>query len=188
MAASLPEKLYRSMAAQAKRRPRVFFSSLALIIMLLAFPTLLGQGIGLDRSAEFYFIPPPQEYIAGEDFDFEVRLKTGGAEVNAMGLHLKFNPIYLQILNVTTDKSFCVFYTENSYSNTAGLIRISCGAPSPGFRGDSIAVRVKARTVIPGRAEIRVDDEVSQILANDGKGSNIMKSVPLPLIITTKQL
>ncbi len=188
MARSVGSTFWKKVAALAKRRPRVFFSSLALVIVLMAFPTLLGQGVGLDRSAEYYFIPPPQEYVAGEDFDFEVRIKTGGAEVNAMGLHIKYNPIYLQVLNVTTDKSFCVFYTENSFNNTAGLIRISCGAPSPGFRGDSVAVRIKARATIPGRAEIRVDDQASQILANDGKGSNIMKSVPLPLIITTKQL
>lgn len=161
---------------QPKRRKLAFW--LFIIIILIAIPA------GVDRinhepgTADFYYLQV-QDYIAvGRAFKVELHVRTGGEAINAVGAHLKFNPFYLEVASMTTDKSFCTFYTENTFDNQTGEISLSCGTPNPGFQGDSMVVSLMMRAKFPGNATITPDPEYTQILANDGKGSNIMKELP----------
>jgi hypothetical protein len=150
------------------------------IILVLVF----GIPASVDRynhqleTADYYYLQV-QEYIAvGQTFKVELHARTGGDAINAVGAHLQYNPFYLEVVSMTTDRSFCTFYTENSFDNQLGMVTIGCGTPNPGFQGDSLVVSLMMRAKFPGHTTIVPDPEYTQILANDGKGSNIMKELP----------
>ena len=151
----------------------------ALLVLLIIFlgPAAVNQGIGSrNRSAEFYFSGLGQTVAVGQSFPIELRVRTAGTAINAMGFHLHLNPAYLEITNMTTDKSFCTLYAENSFNALTGEVKLSCGAPQPGFQGDSLAVRITVRAKYAGSTPITLTD--TNLLANDGKGSNIEKQTP----------
>lgn len=163
----------------------IAFTALALILIVPA--TIREVQRTHLKPAELYFVEPFTQYVAGQSFPVELRVRTNGTAINAIGFTLVFNPAYLEVENMTTDKSFCTLYTENSFSNDKGTVRLSCGTPRPGFQGDSLAVRLTMRARIAGSSAVLLDPSKTMILANDGKGSNIVESVP-KLMLSVQQL
>jgi hypothetical protein len=104
-----------------------------------------------------------------------------------MGFNLVYNPLYLEVIAMTTEKSFCTFYLDNSFNNQKGMVKVSCGMPNPGFLGDALAVRLTVRGRTPGTPAIMADPASVKLLANDGKGSNIVTSTP-QILLNIKQL
>lgn len=159
------------------QRGRMF--GLAAVIVILLVPATLREFTGATlKPAEFYFVQPMSQYVAGQSFPLELRVRTHGTPINAIGFTLIFNPAYLEVESMTTDRSFCTLYTENNFSNDRGMVKLSCGTPRPGFQGDSLAVRLQLRARTAGSTAVLVDPASALILANDGKGSSIVKNVP----------
>jgi hypothetical protein len=73
-----------------------------------------------------------------------------------------------------TEKSFCKFYPENNYDNSKGTISVSCGSPYPGFSGKNDVLEIEFTTKAIRTTEIKLLDS-SMVLANDGKGTNLLK-------------
>ena len=169
-------------------RTRTLLKLVIIILLLLSLPTLLRhRSQDTSGKAELYFLPLSQNISAGQDFPVELRVKTNGTSLNAQQFVIHFDPHYLEVLGMTTEQSFCTFYLENIYDNVTGEIRVACGIPRPGFLGDALGVRLQVHARSAGSTTLTLDPKHSQLLANDGKGSNIMKAVPeLPLAI--KQL
>lgn len=138
-------------------------------------------------DTELYFVSPPTDVSIGDSINLEVHVKTGREAINAIGIVINYDPTILQISSMTTSQSFCFFYTDNTFDNIKGEIRISCGAPSPGFTGDSTIIQAKLRVRKIGITEIKVNPASSQVLANDGKGTNLLSSYP-KLTISSKQI
>jgi len=157
---------------------KVGFLTLFLIVGALSIPGFVRETASSQiHQAELYFLDAPTVAI-GQDFPVELRIKTNGTNINAMGFTIIYNPLYLQVTSMTTDNSFCTFYLDNSYDNQKGQVKLSCGAPNPGFRGDSLAVHLTMRGSIAGNPSVIVDPTTTLLLANDAKGSNIVKSSP----------
>jgi len=78
----------------------------------------------------------------------------------------------LEIINLDTTQSFCQFYPVNRFNNIQGTITIECGAPSPGFNGKNTIAKIKFFAKTIGNAIIKIKP-TSQILLNNGKGTNI---------------
>ncbi len=94
--------------------------------------------------------------------------------VNAVSLYVTFDPKKLKILNLNTTQSFCQFYPENKFDNNKGKISIACGSPNPGFTGKNTIAEVEFFTKNIGKSSIKILPK-SQILLNDGKGTNIYR-------------
>jgi hypothetical protein len=122
----------------------------------------------------------------GQSFTVQVALNTKGTNVNAAGIAVKFDPRSLEIVQMSTVDSFCSFYAENSFDTIKGEVHLSCGTPNPGFTGTSNLVTLTMRSKIVGKSEISIEPD-AQILANDGKGTNLLKSGIASKTITVKQ-
>ncbi|MEI6477497.1 MAG: cohesin domain-containing protein [bacterium] len=158
-----------------RRRRLLFWVTLA-IIGILATPTILSLPASFTPSGEagFYFVMPSQANV-GTAFPLELHVKTGKRAINAISATLHFDTRYLQVTNMTTAASFCSFYTGNAFDNIKGEIRISCGAPSPGFTGDSSILLINITSHNVGSTSFSLQNDTAQILANDGKGTQLYK-------------
>ncbi len=113
----------------------------------------------------------------GEAFKVRVGIDTQGQMVNAIGYYVHFDPNVLSVLSLDTKSSFCQFYPEKKFDNINGLISLACGSPHPGFKGENTIMVVEFIPKNVGITTLRVDP-VSQLLASDGKGSDLLNESP----------
>ena len=113
----------------------------------------------------------------GRKFKVNIVMDTFGNSVNAVQSYLEFDPKVLEIISTTTEQSFCKFYPENNYNNEKGQIKLSCGTPYPGFRGVNTleVIEFSAKAIQTTTLKLTAD---SMVLANDGKGTNLLKDIP----------
>jgi hypothetical protein len=172
-----------------RRRQRLAIWLVVLAALIVAVPTLLSlpRPAFLGGGPSHFYLIGPTDINVDQTFPLELHLSSGGRSVNAVGIVLTFNPRYLEVTNMTTVESFCSFYTENSFDNIKGEIHISCGAPSPGFRGDSSLLLINMRGKNLGQTVINTKSQGAQILANDGKGTNLLGGSLPSIHLTIKQ-
>lgn len=109
----------------------------------------------------------------GKEFEVTVEVDTNGSYINSVQSYLIFDPNVLEITNSSTEESFCKYYPENNYSNEKGKVKLACGSPYPGFRGKDTIQRITFLAKAITTTEIKFGD--SMVLANDGKGTNLLK-------------
>jgi hypothetical protein len=175
---------YRRLSLRAKSLFWVAF----LVVGLIIVPQAISRELTTLHQAKFYFIPPAIPPNVGDSFPVELHVQTSGTSINSVGTIMKFNPLYLEVVSMTTDKSFCTFYLDNTFDNITGEVRITCGTPNPGFTGDSLVVHLTMRARIAGSTDIHLSKDDTQILANNGKGTNILNASLPNLPMTFLQL
>lgn len=124
------------------------------------------------KNPGVFVIESPNEVSVSSTYQAEFVADTKGQAVNAVNLLVNFDPEKFNVLSVDTSKSFCQFYPENKFNNNKGTISISCGSPNPGFTGKSVIAKVSFFTKTTGQTNITISPK-SQILLNNGKGTNI---------------
>jgi hypothetical protein len=130
----------------------------------------------VDPQAELSFNIPDNIQV-NEPFQVVVRVDTQQQKVNAAGVNLHFNPSMLQLLSHDTRSSFCQFYPEKKHDNRTGTITLACGSPHPGFTGSNTLMTLEFLPIKVGVSTLSTNIN-SQILASDGKGTNILTSFP----------
>ncbi len=156
----------------SKRILILFSVSLALLFSVcFAMPTFAG-------GASLYLSPVSGTFYLGSTFDVSIFLNTGGNDVNAVEVDLKFDPRKLQIASPTAGKSFIsVWISQPTYSNTNGNASFQGGIPSPGINTSAgLVSTITFRAVAPGETSVSFLDS-SQILLDDGKGTDILSSL-----------
>lgn len=133
---------------------------------------------GRAASASLYLSPASGTFFVGSTFDVSIFVNTGGNNINAVKVNLKFDPRKLQIASPTAGKSFIsVWVSQPTYSNTKGKASFQGGIPSPGINTSSgLVSTITFRAITPGEAVISILDS-SQVLLDDGKGTNILSSI-----------
>lgn len=137
----------------------------------------LNQFQPADKNSVMSLQIPSEINGVGKEFDAVVEIDTNGYFVNAIQAHLVYDNRAVQVQSMNTNDSFCKFYIENSFDNDKGKINLSCGSPYPGFRGKNNVLKIRFLTKAIKSTEIRITDD-SLILANDGKGTNLLKEYP----------
>lgn len=129
-------------------------------------------------GASLYLSPTSGTFFVGSTFDVSIFVNTGGNNINAVKVDLKFNPRELQIASPTAGKSFIsVWVSQPTYSNITGKASFQGGTPSPGINTSSgLVSTITFRAITPGETVISISDS-SQILLDDGKGTNILSSI-----------
>lgn len=110
----------------------------------------------------------------GKHFVASVNLDTKGYQVNSVQSYIEFDPRVLEVVSNNTDSSFCKFYPENNFDNDKGIIKLSCGSPYPGFRGINTIQKIEFLAKAIRSTNITINNQ-SMVLANDGKGTNLLK-------------
>lgn len=129
-------------------------------------------------GASLYFSPNSGTFYVGHTFNVSIFVNTGGNNVNAVRVDLKFDPKKLQIASPTAGRSFIsVWISQPSYSNIEGTASFQGGVPSPGINTSSgLVSTITFRAVAPGETSIYFLNS-SRVLLNDGKGTNVLSSL-----------
>lgn len=123
----------------------------------------------------------PERIEVSQPFSVKVQADTRGARVNAVGVYVHFDPKVLRLTNMNSVESFCQFYPEKKFDNNLGTVSLACGSPHPGFKGASTLLELEFMPLVAGTTTLRMSDD-SRLLMSDGKGTNILQTLP------TKQL
>lgn len=152
-------------------------NKLFLLFSILIFSLCLTN-IVQAASSSLYLSPSSGSFLVGSTFTVSIFVNTDGNNINAIKADLKFDPRKLQIASPTTGKSFVsVWISQPSYSNIDGFIYFQGGTPSPGINTSSgLVSTITLRVIAPGETTISFLDS-SQVLLDDGKGTNILSSL-----------
>ncbi len=151
-----------------------FIVRLVIAVSTVVF-TYLGT-FAFAEAATLSLSPSTGVYTSGSTFSVKVMVNTGGQSVNAADGVVSFNPKELSVVSINRSSSiFNLWVAEPSFSNSAGTISFSGGSPA-GFTGQTGSIMtVTFRAAGAGTA--RVNYKSGSVLANDGRGTNILTSM-----------
>ena len=122
--------------------------------------------------------PGGGSFSVDSTFDVSIFVDTGGEQINAVDVRVKFPPDKLQIINPSAGTSFISLWLQQpTFSNKDGTISFMGGVPEKGIRTSAgLVSTITFRAKSPGKATVEISDK-SAILAADGKGTNILGSI-----------
>jgi len=180
-------------SSEKVQRTSVFIKNILLILLLtflsfifLSFEaSLLSKisSIKIERTA--LITARTSTHKVGEVFPLEVLIENIENPINAAQTDLTFDPKIIQAIDISTEESFAEIFLQKEIDNENGLVIISGGLPNPGFSGENC----KFATVLfmplkEGETTLQFSN-TSMVLANDGRGTNILKNVSsVPIVIT----
>ncbi len=128
------------------------------------------------QSAVLYALPSSANYNSGSIFSVDIKVNSGGAQINAAEASLVFSPDKLEVVSISKANSiFSLWTTDPIFSNSAGTIDFAGGTPS-GFSGSGgtlVTIQFKAKKVSVANLNIIS----GAVLAADGKGTNILANM-----------
>lgn len=146
-------------------------------LILFAFFLVIGRipPSYAESGASLYLSPSTGTFDVGSTFNVSVFLNTGGQNINAVGVNIKFDPKKIQLVNPTAGKSFIsIWIAQPSYSNMEGTIFFQGGIPTPGINTSSgLVSTLTFRALAPGDTAVYFINS-SQVLLDDGNGTNIL--------------
>jgi hypothetical protein len=158
-----------------KNKSRIFsrFINLFLLNALIFsfFPFLEAKAAG----ASLYLAPSSGTYAIGGAFSVSVRVNTGGDPINAAEGSISYDADLLEVSGVSKGGSVFTLWTTEPAAR-GGSISFGGGIPHPGYKGAGgqiFTINFKAKKA--GTAKVRFTS--GAVLANDGKGTNILASM-----------
>lgn len=159
-------------------------SSLVVLISLLSVALVYGEskvleqlGFSLTKKTAEFAIPSQGQYRLGEIFPMKIEIIGVAKPINAVQADLGFNPQQLEVVDISTADSFANIFIQKEINNDGGYARLTGGLPNPGWfsdRGTFGTVLFKGKA--PGLAQVKFLP-TSMVLANDGKGTNMIKDL-----------
>ena len=115
--------------------------------------------------------PPSGTFEQGSTFEVPVLLNTHGASVNAIELHIQFDPKILSVIHPSGGSSIIGIWVEPpSYDNDKGTVKIVGAIPGGITSASGLIVTVTFTAKAVGQAAVTLSD-ASQVLSNDGLGT-----------------
>jgi len=146
-------------------------------VVFLEGRVLFQMGFPPTRKTVSFVIPSKGQYRLGEIFPMDIEIVGIEIPVNAVQADIAFDASRLEVMEVFTDNSFASIFIQKEIDNENGYTRLTGGLPNPGFFSDhGIFGTIFFKGKIPGL--VKVDFlPTSLVLANDGRGSNILKDL-----------
>ena len=147
----------------------LFFAGLAI---LLAFA--LAKSV---HAASLYFSPSIGSYNVREQFSVSVYVSSADQAMNAASGIITFPQDKLEVTSLSKSGSvFSLWVQEPSFSNSAGMVNFEGIVLNPGFTGAAgKTITINFRIKAAGLAILNFSS--GSVLANDGKGTNILASL-----------
>lgn len=171
----------------------ILFSFFSLGIVYAENLILNKAGVVVVPRTVSFSIPSKGQYRIGEIFPVKLQLENIETPINVVQADIGFDNTRLEVVNISIKDSFANVFIQNEINNQGGWARLTGGIPNPGFRGgNGVFGTVYVKGLTPGLAELKFLKS-SLILANDGKGTNVLKSLPtfsyfiLPEKISTEE-
>ncbi len=132
-------------------------------------------GIFSPAKTASFSLPARRQYRLMEVFPFKVEISGIDKPVNAVQVDLAFDARQLQAVNIDISDSFADIFIQRDIDNEQGFIRLSGGLPNPGFTGEKgVFATVYFQAISPGATKVEFLP-TSLVMANDGKGSNLLR-------------
>lgn len=145
------------------------------LILLFSLLVLVGF-VSTAEAASLSLSPNTGVYTSGSTFSVKVIVNTDGQSINAAEGTLSFNPKELSVVSVNRSGSiFNLWVAEPAFSNSAGTINFSGGLPSGYSSSVGNIMNITFRAAGAGTA--RVSFTNGSVLANDGRGTNVLTSM-----------
>jgi len=134
-------------------------------------------GFSLTQKTVEFVIPDEGQYRLGEIFPMKIEIIGIEKPINVVQADLGFNPNQVEVVSISTDESFANIFIQEEINNESGYIRLTGGLSNPGFFSNhGVFGTVLFRGKVPGLTKVRFL-ATSMILANDGKGTNVIKEL-----------
>ncbi len=152
-------------------RSRIINFSFGFILLVALFAYCVPNAKA--AGASLYFSPSTGTYEIGGTFKIAVKVNSGGEEINAAEGSISYDADILEATGVSKGSLFMFWTTEPKAGG--GSIKFGGGNPSPykGAAGNVLTISFKAKKL--GTAQVRFTS--GAVLANDGKGTNILASM-----------
>jgi len=152
--------------------------SFKLLVVVFSFALCLLSLLPVEAaSGSLYLSPSSGIYTVGDTFSVIIRVNTDAMPINAAQGTLTFPSDKLSVVGVSKSGSiFTLWPNEPTYSNSSGTIIFGGGVPNPGYTGSAgkiIGITFSVKT--SGAAVVNWSS--GAVLANDGKGTNILASM-----------
>ncbi len=127
-------------------------------------------------GALLYLTPSDESHNVGEIFTVALRITSLHQSINAVEGLLKYSNKNVELVNISKTGSILSVWIDGPvFNNDKGEIKFAGGIPSPGFTGaGGILANLTFKAISEGPATIVWNK--SSVLANDGKGTNILSS------------
>lgn len=157
------------------KKPTIILSLLlsSVIIGLMTFNSNSPKNQITGSGAALFISPESGSFLVNNNFPIRIQLNTD-EEINAIQATILFPPDKLDVIGLSKEKSILSFWIiEPSYSNVDGIIQFIGGIPNPGFKGEGEIFTIVFKPKKEGKAHIKFKEGL--VLANDGKGTNVLK-------------
>lgn len=148
------------------------FASLASALRSKYLPSEVPSAPFAIYNSTLSFSPPSDVLTMPFSQRVNVVLDTGVERINAASVVVAYDPARIEVSDVVDTKSVCAVPLGNNLEQ--GSISFSCLAPNPGFKGKANLFSFLVRPLVAGSATLHFDEN-TQILANDGLGTNVLR-------------
>ncbi len=162
----------------------IFDSGLILVFTLFSLGLVFAEAkiifkMGFPPTAKTvsFVIPTKGQYRLGEIFPMKIEISGVKTPINAVQADLGFDSKKIQIVDISTNESFANIFIQKEINNEVGYARLTGGLPNPGFFSEhGVFGSVFFKGITPGIVQIKFLPS-SMVLANDGRGSNVLKDL-----------
>ncbi|PIS21552.1 hypothetical protein COY33_00750 [candidate division WWE3 bacterium CG_4_10_14_0_2_um_filter_42_7] len=138
---------------------------------------LLKLGFPQAPKTVVFNIPPKAQFRIGEIFPMKIELFGIEKPINAVQADIGFDPGRVEVVDISEKESFAEVFIQKEINNKDGYARLTGGLPNPGFFSDhGIFGTIYLRGKEAGFVKVEFLPS-SLVLANDGKGSNVLKDL-----------
>jgi len=158
------------------KKSKIAILNTILLYCFFFFITLFFS-FGTANASSLFISPSSGQYNIGEEFSLNINVSSPDQYINAASGVISFPADKLEVTSISKDSSIFTFWVqEPNFSNTLGNVNfegVSLNLGFTGLSGKMIALKFKVKAA--GIAN--VDLSSGTLLANDGKGSNILTSL-----------
>lgn len=169
-------KMLDGLIKSANKSPRSYLlNSIFFLIFLYSVFYVLNPAQA--RAASLYFSPSSGSYNVGQTFSAGIYVSSSDQAINAASGIISFPQDKLEIINLLKTGSIInLWVQEPSFFNSAGTANFEGIVLNPGFTGQAgkiitLVFKIKAAGTAP------LTFSSGSVLANDGKGTNILSSM-----------
>jgi len=151
------------------------FVFISFVMVFIESKVLFKLGFPPTPKTASFIIPSKRQYRLGEIFPMEIEILGITTPINAVQADVAFNAEKIKVVDVSTKNSFANIFIQKEINNDIGYVRLTGGLPNPGFfsnRGIFGTIIFEAKNA--GIAQVEFLPS-SMVLANDGRGTNILK-------------
>lgn len=171
-------KSSRSVALNSVNVLLVTIISLSLVYLEHTLLDRLGFFVVETDKTVSFVIPSKGQYRLGEIFPLKIEISGVKVPVNVVQADLGFDFEKLEVVEVSIQESFAKVFLQKEINNDIGYVRLTGGLPNPGLtQNRGILGTVYFKTRVAGLAQVKFLP-TSLVLANDGRGTNVIKEFP----------